>query len=159
MSEFPNRYTLGVVYPADERDAHGDTMTAEEIQRAAWKALGRRIACGLMHQPGTSGSGRVVESYLWRGPVWRMKDTGGQQQEVSPGDWLLGVCWDEPTWAAITRGDIVGYSLQGLAKREDEYSKSFKAKMRRRIMEQREITKELGSGLFTDLIYGNDLRE
>src|SRR5438093_169402 len=98
-SQFPERYTLGVVYPKGEVDAHGDTMGEQELQKAAWKALGRNVKVGLMHLPGTAGSGRVVESFLWPGKKQTFKDINGNTQVVEPGDWLMGVQWNDSAWS------------------------------------------------------------
>jgi hypothetical protein len=119
------RYTLGVCYPSsgegsDEADFHGDVMRSEELEKSAWGFMDKAAAdrVGLMHKAGTSGSGRVVESYIWRGPAWTMKDVSGQEQEVTPGSWMLGVVWEPEAWGAIKRGEINGYSLQGAARKE-----------------------------------------
>lgn len=115
------RYTLGVVYPAKRAkaaggkdvDSHGDFATPEEVELAAWRFMSKPDA-GLMHRDGTGGAGTVVESYVYRGPTWKVDD-----QVVEPGDWLLGVVWSPEAWAAIERGELTGYSLQGYATRED----------------------------------------
>ena len=112
------RYTLGVVYsPNDGPDAHGDTMSAEEVEKAAWKFL-HKAKVGLMHEDGTEGAGTVVESYVYRGKPWTLKDVGGEEQTIREGDWLLGVVWEPEAWASIQKGLITGYSLQGWATQE-----------------------------------------
>jgi hypothetical protein len=119
------RYTLGVCYPAStskrvESDFHGDVMSEAELEKSAWgfisKSGGSRV--GLMHRPGTSGAGKVVESYIWRGPEWKTKDVDGTEQTVDPGDWMLGVVWEPEAWAAVKSGNLKGYSLQGAARKE-----------------------------------------
>src|SRR5437016_560936 len=107
--KYPKKYSLGVVYPAKETDLHGDSMQLDELEKAAWKALGRKVSVGLMHRPGTSGAGTVVESYIYRGPKWTMKDVKGNQQVVDPGDWLMGVVWNDQAWNAIMNGQISGF--------------------------------------------------
>lgn len=109
------RYTLGVVYPAGDVDAHGDTADEQTVEGAAWRFLAESRDVGVMHADGTGGAGVVVESYIYRGPAW---DQDGQA--IRPGDWLAGVVWDEPAWELIRSGDLVGFSLQGWARREDE---------------------------------------
>lgn len=115
------RYTLSVVYPCSARgmpepDFHGDTMSDIELERAAWGFMGRGTdRIGLMHRPGSQGAGRVVESYIWRGESWKMQDAGGAEQEISPGDWVMGIVWTPEAWAAIRGGEITGLSLQGRA--------------------------------------------
>lgn len=131
---FPLRYTLGCVYsPNDGPDAHGDTMQHEDVRAAAWRALGRmvKVGAGLMHQPGTDGAGRVVESYIYRGPDWTLTDTTGKTQTIKDGDWMMGVVWEPEPWEAIKMGKIVGYSLQGVA-RQEPVDKSVHPKRTRR---------------------------
>lgn len=119
------QYTLGVVYPKGEVDFHGDTMDEDELEKAAWSfmskdGVGGRV--GLMHRPGTAGAGRVVESYVYRGPDWTMKRAGGKdkgEETVRAGDWLMGVVWNEEAWKAVQAGEITGYSLQGVARKSD----------------------------------------
>jgi hypothetical protein len=115
------RYTLTVVYPASKRgeergDFHGDVMYESELEKSAWNFIDKGTGrVGLMHRPGTAGAGKVVESYIWRAPEWKMQDTGGNEQSVSPGDWVMGIVWSPEAWAAIKGGSITGVSLQGAA--------------------------------------------
>jgi len=106
------RYTLGVAYPAAELDLHKDFMDAEDLERTAWDAMRRGVKIGLMHRAGTGGAGQAVESYIYRGPDWKVDD-----QIVRSGDWLLGVVWDENAWSAIKSGQLKGFSLQGWARK------------------------------------------
>lgn len=109
------RYTLGVAYPADEIDSHGDFASAEDVEKAAWQYLTKARGVGLMHKSGTDGAGVVVESYIYRGPDWTVDD-----QIVKAGDWLLGVVWDEASWQEIQTGRLRGYSIQGLSLIQEE---------------------------------------
>ncbi|HET6374167.1 MAG TPA: XkdF-like putative serine protease domain-containing protein [Candidatus Polarisedimenticolia bacterium] len=105
------RYTLGVAYPANQVDAQGEYADAEEVEKAAWKFL-ENPQVGVMHKFGTEGAGRVVESYIYRGPDW---DSG--DQVVKEGDWLMGVVWEPEAWELIKRGELNGFSIQGWAER------------------------------------------
>lgn len=107
------RFTLAVAYPAEELDAQGEFMSAEELEKAAWSALRAGIEIGLNHKSGTAGAGEVVESYIWRGAPWTING-----QTVKAGDWLLGVVWEPDTWEAIKAGEFEGMSLQGWASRK-----------------------------------------
>jgi hypothetical protein len=114
------RYTLGAVYAPGEVDFHGDTMTEPELEKAAWAfarkdGLTKRV--GLMHQSGTDGAGDVVESYIYRGPVWKFKDTAGVEQTIVPGTWMLGTVWTPDAWVKVERGEVRGLSLQGVARK------------------------------------------
>lgn len=111
------RFTLSVGYPADladaavARDGHRDFAKPEQIEKAAWSYLDSARQVGLYHADGTEGHGSVVESYI--APV----DMEFGEQLVRKGDWLIGIVWDEPTWAEIKAGRINGTSMQGTAKR------------------------------------------
>lgn len=114
------RYTLGAVYAPGEVDFHGDTMTEAELEKAAWafaKKDGLTKRVGLMHQSGTDGAGDIVESYIYRGPEWKFKDTKGNDQTIVPGTWMMGTVWTPESWAKIERGAVNGYSLQGVARK------------------------------------------
>jgi 2'-5' RNA ligase len=117
----PQRYTLGVAYPAsrigtrkakDNTDSHGDYMTPEEVEAAAW-AFMQKPDIGMMHKDGTGGAATVVESYIYRGPTWAIED-----QKIEPGDWLVGAVWSEEAWPRIESGELTGWSMQGYAFRE-----------------------------------------
>lgn len=120
-SDADAHYTLGVAYPAksvgkdsQDVDAHADYMTDVELEKAAWRFLADGAPdSGLMHKDGTGGSGKVVESYIYRGPTWKVDG-----QSVEAGDWLLGVIWNDAAWADIQAGKLTGYSMQGMATRE-----------------------------------------
>jgi hypothetical protein len=115
MAEAEKQFALGVVYGADdEPDAHGDTMTADEVERAAWSAVAKGLKVGLEHEDGTTGVGVLVESYIWPAAETKIGD-----QVVHPGDWLAGAVFDEPTWDKIKSGELTGWSLQGWARRVD----------------------------------------
>lgn len=113
-----SRYTLSVAYPADladaavARDGHRDFASPAEVEKAAWAYLQGSRGVGLHHADGTDGAGRVVESYIWRGDDWNVNG-----QVVKKGDWLVGIQWDEPTWAEIKKGRLNGTSMQGTARR------------------------------------------
>ena len=114
------RYTLGAVYAPGEVDFHGDTMTEAELEKAAWafaKKDGLTKRVGLQHQSGTDGAGDIVESYIYRGPEWKFKDTKGNAQTIVPGTWMLGTVWTPEAWTKIERGAVNGYSLQGVARK------------------------------------------
>lgn len=117
------RYTLGLAYPANRpdvgvaQDGHRDFVSAEVLEEAAWGYLTKGGSVGLHHQNGTEGHGRVVESYIWRGPAWHLTASDGSDVVIKAGDWLLGTVWDEPTWEAIKAGEFNGYSPQGHARR------------------------------------------
>lgn len=112
MPQVEQRFTLGVAYPANTVDGHGEFMDPADVEHACWGYLAQGRQVGVQHTDGTVGHGTVVESYIWRGPDWTI-----DQQTIHAGDWLLGVVWDEPTWQRIKNGDLTGFSIQGLGSR------------------------------------------
>jgi hypothetical protein len=109
-SDEESRYTLGIAYPANEVDAHGDFTDAAELEEAAWNFMVKSRNIGTDHEDGTDFSGTVVESYIYRGPDW----TSGEET-ITPGDWLVGAVWAEESWDRVKKGELTGWSIQGLA--------------------------------------------
>lgn len=107
-------YTLGVAYPANKVDAHGEYTSPEELENTAWHWMAKHGGIGIQHQDGTLGHGVPVESYIYRGPDWTVDN-----QTIHAGDWLLGVVWDDPAWVLIKKGILTGYSIDGAAFRKE----------------------------------------
>jgi hypothetical protein len=126
-SDDESRYTLTVAYPADSpdaakaRDGFQDFASAETVEKAAWSYMRNAIAnggeIGAFHADGTEGDGILVESYVYRGPDWKVEAADGSSQVVKAGDWLVGVIWSEQAWADFKSGESKGVSMQGDAVR------------------------------------------
>ena len=121
-SQDERRLTVGVVYAAGKAPGRGadgfnDLAKAQELEDCAHHFMLEHQSVGLMHVDGTSGSGRVVESAIHRGPSYVVKAADGTAVRVGTGDWLLGVIWTPQAWQLIKTGQISGYSFQGAAKR------------------------------------------
>ena len=122
-SEEEQRYTLTVAYPANKpdvataQDGFRDFASPQAVEKAAWAYLRKSPNVGLWHQAGTDGSGSVCESYIYRGPDWKISAADGSEQVIKAGDWLMGIIWDEKTWPLVKQGLIGGVSPQGRAKR------------------------------------------
>lgn len=135
-AEDERRFTLCCAYPALRPDAavaadqHRDYVGKEALEEAAWSYLLKSREVGLYHQDGTDGAGVVVESYIWRADPWVIKTTSGREYTVHPGDWLVGIQWDEATWPLIKQGRIKGVSMQGTAERRTPSAESL-ASLRR----------------------------
>lgn len=118
------RYTLTVAYPAYKpdvgiaQDGFRDFASAQAVEKAAWSYLQESPNVGLWHENGTDGSGRVCESYIYRGPDWTIQAVDGSEQIIKSGDWLMGIIWDEPSWQLVKSGLIGGVSPQGHARRK-----------------------------------------
>lgn len=118
------RFTLQVAYPADSpdaavaRDGFQDFASKDAVEAAAHGYMAKHRNVGLHHAEGTDGAGTVVESYIYRGPDWRVEGADGSAQVIKAGDWLMGIVWDEPAWNLIKSGELTGVSMQGGAKRQ-----------------------------------------
>lgn len=121
-SDATRRYTLAMGYPANSPDVsvaldgHRDFASPEAIEKAAWGFMDSPNI-GRWHEDGTDGSGRVVESYIYRGPDWTVKAADESERVIKSGDWLLGIIWDQQSWDQIEKQEINGVSMQGKAKR------------------------------------------
>lgn len=113
----------GVVYEPDVEDAHEDTMTADEIEKAAHGFMERQNTYNIDKQHDLDADkGYVVESYI--APV----DMQLGDQDIKKGSWVAGVkVLDDDTWEQIEKGEITGFSMFGAGKRveveEEEVSK------------------------------------
>ncbi|MCM3144363.1 XkdF-like putative serine protease domain-containing protein [Brevibacillus sp. MER 51] len=104
----------GVVYEPDVEDAHGDQMTAEEIKKAAHGFMERQSTYNIDKQHDLDADkGYVLESYI--API----DMTLGDQEIKKGSWVAGVkVTDADTWEQIEKGEITGFSMWGVGKRE-----------------------------------------
>jgi hypothetical protein len=125
-ADTPQRYCLGIAYQAGRRpeiargqDGGRDFLTAQEIEKSAWEFLSNGPRVGLFHLDGTEtgpdgeATATVVESYIWRGPDWDL----GNGLVAKSGDWLLGAVLSPKAWDLYQRGQITGWSPQGVARR------------------------------------------
>lgn len=106
------RIAYGVVYEPDVPDAHGDYMSAADIETMAHEFLaeGRVNEIDTEHNLENNGS-KVVESFIAR----KGDDT------FPEGAWVMGVhIPDDTLWEAVKKGEIGGFSMYGKAMREDE---------------------------------------
>lgn len=111
------RFVFGVAYPANRPDGHDEFMRPEEVERVAWDYARNHRRVGFFHADGTEGHADVVESSIYRGPTYVVKDINGADQEIRTGDWLLGAILDEVSWGLVTTGRATGWSIDGAMKR------------------------------------------
>lgn len=106
---------LGVVYQPDTSDAHEDQMTADEIEKAAHLFMQDQHTYNIDKQHDLDADkGYVVESYI--APC---EMTIGDQV-IAKGSWVAGVkVTDADTWDSIKKGEITGFSMWGIGKREE----------------------------------------
>ncbi|AJS61524.1 terminase [Paenibacillus sp. IHBB 10380] len=106
---------IGVVYQPDVEDAHGDMMDAVEIEKAAHLFMENQHTYNIDKQHDLdTDKGYVVESYV--APC----DMEIGEQVIAKGSWVAGVkVTDDDTWEDIQKGEITGFSMWGVGKREE----------------------------------------
>jgi hypothetical protein len=109
------RVVIGVVYQPDVEDAHGDMMDVVEIEKAAHLFMEKQHTYNIDKQHDLEADkGYVVESYI--APC----DMEIGDQIIAKGSWVAGVkVTDDDTWDAIQKGEITGFSMWGVGKREE----------------------------------------
>ncbi|MEE4566314.1 XkdF-like putative serine protease domain-containing protein [Paenibacillus polymyxa] len=109
------RIVVGVVYQPDVADAHGDQMDAEEIEKAAHLFMEKQHTYNIDKQHDLdTDKGYVVESYIAPCEM----EIG--EQTIIKGSWVAGVkVTDDDTWDDIQKGEITGFSMWGVGKREE----------------------------------------
>lgn len=117
------RYTFGPLYVADTLDAHGEFVTAEVLQNAAWDYVRRAVASGsntIYRQHTGKPAGEWVEITSWPEEYTVKMDvpgTGKVERTFPPGTVFQGVVWNEETWPDVKAGKILGLSMGGRAQR------------------------------------------
>ncbi|HBU81754.1 MAG TPA: terminase [Paenibacillus sp.] len=106
---------IGVVYQPDVEDSHGDMMDAVEIEKAAHLFMEGQHTYNIDKQHDLDADkGYVVESYI--APC----DMEIGDQVIAKGSWVAGVkVTDDDTWEDIQKGEITGFSMFGVGKREE----------------------------------------
>ncbi|MGG0902348.1 XkdF-like putative serine protease domain-containing protein [Bacillus subtilis] len=102
------KLVYGIVYEPDTVDAHGDFMTASEIEKAAHGFLKDARQIDKQHDF-QGGVGEVVESYV--APA----DFEMDGETIKKGSWVLVTKASEEVWEQIKKGEITGYSMAGTA--------------------------------------------
>ncbi|HDR8039591.1 TPA: hypothetical protein QCZ17_001783 [Bacillus cereus] len=110
-TEEDKQLVTGVVYEPDVEDSHGDTMTAEEIEKAAYTFMENYQHIDKQHDE-IAGKGTVVENWIAK------SDMTVGEQEVKAGTWLMTVRVDDAdTWEEIKKGEVTGFSMGGFGER------------------------------------------
>ncbi|MCY8503939.1 XkdF-like putative serine protease domain-containing protein [Bacillus inaquosorum] len=102
------KLVYGIVYEPDTVDAHGDFMTAEEIEKAAHGFLKDAREIDKQHDF-KGGVGEVVESYV------APSNFEMNGESIKKGSWVLVTKASEEVWEQIKKGEITGYSMAGTA--------------------------------------------
>jgi hypothetical protein len=122
------RYTLGPVYMPGTVDAHGDSIDADELERAIWdyvKSGDRRIR--LQHNTEViAGEWVGLLTWPWEVTVPVIEEGRSIQRTYPAGTPFMGVQWTQEVWDKLVKpGHIRGYSLGGFAEfMEVEFEKS-----------------------------------
>ncbi|MGN0613034.1 MAG: XkdF-like putative serine protease domain-containing protein [Porcipelethomonas sp.] len=119
-----NHYVTGIVYEPCAEDTQGDTMTAEEITKAAYWFAKNGSGVDLQHNFEKFEDAAVVESWIAKSDF----EVGGEK--VCKGSWLMTVEISDPeVWTAVEKGEITGFSMGGTAvcteKAEENEKKGF----------------------------------
>lgn len=110
-TEEEKQLVTGVVYEPDVEDSHGDVMTAEEIEKAAYTFMENYQHIDKQHDE-IAGKGTVVENWIAK------SDMTVGEQEVQAGTWLMTVRVDDAdTWEEIKKGEVTGFSMGGFGER------------------------------------------
>lgn len=112
------RIVTGIVYEPDVLDAHGEFMTADEIEKSAHQFLKDFRNIDKQHDF-VAGQAEVVES-------WIAKEAGKLgEQDIVKGAWLMSVhVPDDDTWGEIKKGELTGFSMGGVGERVEHVEKS-----------------------------------
>lgn len=110
------KLVYGIVYEPDTVDAHGDFMTAAEIEKAARGFLKDARQIDKQHDF-QGGVGEVVESYV--APA----DFEMNGETIKKGSWVLVTKASEEVWEQIKKGEITGYSMAGTAETIEKQEK------------------------------------
>jgi len=106
------RLVYGVVLEPDTVDSQGDTISADEIEKAAHRFLVKSRVVGDRHSK--KAKAEVVESYI--API----DFEWGGQKVKKGSWVLGVhISDDRLWNAVKKGEYQSFSVGGFGVREE----------------------------------------
>ncbi|PDY93120.1 hypothetical protein CON09_08675 [Bacillus anthracis] len=104
-------YSPGSAEDTSTHDAHGDFMTAEDIEKSAHNFIAKYRNIDAQHDF-NAGAGEVVESYV--APV----DMEINGETITKGTWVLVTKATDEIWKDIKDGKMTGYSLAGVAETE-----------------------------------------
>lgn len=108
------RMAMFVVLSPDEIDIHGDTYSAEEVEKACNNFNTTSMKANLFHKVETEDA-KIVQSFI--NPADFTTDDG---REIKKGAWLQWWSFPETEigekiWKAVKAGDITGVSIGAMA--------------------------------------------
>lgn len=96
-------------------DSHGDIITPDELEQAAYDFVLNSRQAGEMHD--VIGVGQLVESMVF---TEEKQEALGIPPGILPVGWWVGFYIDDPdVWAKIQSGEYAAFSIGGLAVREE----------------------------------------
>lgn len=115
------RYTLGPLYSPDTVDAHGDFVTPDTLQEAAWGYVRESVKNGsntIFDQHTDSPAGEWVDLVTWpyeQTVTMAIPGEGFVERTFPPGTVYQGVIWSPTVWEEVKSGAKRGLSLGGMA--------------------------------------------
>lgn len=108
-------YITGIVYEPLIEDAHGNFMTEQEIQKAAYWFAKNGDSVDLQHDFEAVEKVYVVENYV---APCDMEISG---EPIAKGTWIMTVeVNNADVWEAVQKGEITGFSMGGVGKYSEE---------------------------------------
>lgn len=103
---------IGIVLEPDSVDSQGETVSADEIEKACYGFMLQDGVIGFQHA-GVAKDAHIVENYI--API----DFALNNSKVKKGSWLMGVyVGDKNIWRMIKDGEVTGFSIGGTGTRE-----------------------------------------
>lgn len=115
------RYTLGPLYMPDTLDAHGDFVTSETLQNAAWGYVRASVQNGsnlIYDQHTDAPAGEWVDLVTWPYEQTVKVEVPGEgevERTFPPGTVYQGVIWSPEVWEQVKSGEKRGLSMGGIA--------------------------------------------
>jgi len=113
------RYTMGPVYVPGLEDAHGETITATDLQESIWEWVrkdDRRIY--LQHSEKVAGEMVEILTMPWSVEASLVVPGQGVSKYQFPENTpFMGVVWEPWAWELVKAGELRGYSIGGEASR------------------------------------------
>lgn len=140
-------YITGIVYEPLVEDSHGNFMTEEEIQKAAYWFAKNGDKVDLQHSFEQADGITVVETYVT--PC----DMEISEQKVLKGTWIMTTEVDnQEVWDKVQKGEVTGFSMGGVGK----YSKK---DVELATIEKKSIFKKMAEAFGFDVVEKGEVRD
>ena len=98
-------------------DYQGDTMTADELEKAAYEYVLKFRDTGERHNPELRKKGKMIESIVFTKE--KLQALGLPENSLPCGWWVGFQITDDSTWQKIKKGEYHMFSIEGSAQREN----------------------------------------